>query len=130
MADRVLFIGWGAPVAGAEKNGLEVFNRVLHLYSQMRRDGRIVGYEVTLLDRKGDLGGFMQLHGSADQISAVRRDVEFQRAIIEASAIAENPCMFEADSKELIAERMGVYQTAISQTMISPAAISKLPIAA
>src|SRR5947209_5777936 len=50
MADRVLFISWGSPVHGREEHGLEVFNEALGMYGRMQQDGRIEGFDVTLLD--------------------------------------------------------------------------------
>jgi hypothetical protein len=41
MADRMLFIGWGAPVRGLEERGLEVFNDAIGLLGRMQQDGRI-----------------------------------------------------------------------------------------
>src|SRR5437764_1460769 len=58
MADTGLFIGWGAPVRGREKKGLDVFNEAVQWYGQVQQDGRIESFEVALLDpHGGDPGG-------------------------------------------------------------------------
>src|SRR3954462_252391 len=91
MADRALFIGFGAPVRGREERAVEVFNEVVDMFGRMQSDGRIEGMEVALLDpHGGDLGGFFMVHGSADQCAALQTDEEFRRATIDASLIVEN----------------------------------------
>ena len=49
MADRVLFISWGAAVPGREERGLEVFNDALGICGRMQREGRIEKFDVVLL---------------------------------------------------------------------------------
>jgi len=41
MADRILFIGWGATVRGREERGLEVFNQAVGFYGRCQQEGRI-----------------------------------------------------------------------------------------
>ncbi len=54
MADRILFISWGAPVAGREERGLEVFNDAVGLYGRMQQEGRIESFDVVLLNGRSD----------------------------------------------------------------------------
>ncbi len=72
MADRVLFISWNTPVRGREERGLEVFNESMGLYGRMQQDGRIEKFDVVLLGASGDINGYIELHGSTEQIAAVR----------------------------------------------------------
>jgi hypothetical protein len=44
-------------------------------------------FDVVLLGPSGDLNGYIELHGAAGQLAAVREDEEFQRNIIEASLL-------------------------------------------
>ena len=68
MADRALFIGFGAPVRGREERAVEVFNEFVDMFARMRSDGRVASMEVSLLDpHGGDLGGFFMVHGSEAQ---------------------------------------------------------------
>jgi hypothetical protein len=122
MADRVLFIGWGAPAAGTEERGLELLNRTLSLYSRMRREGRIEGFNVGLLDRTDGGTGFMRLRGSAEQISAVRRDEEFHRAMLEASEITHQSYVVECDGDEQLSEQLARYRSKITGVPTSRAA--------
>ena len=114
MADRVLFIGWDAPVHGREERGLEVFNEAVGLYGRMQQDGRIESFDVVLLDPNGGLNGFMQLRGSAAQLDAVRQDEEFRRVLVDASLIVEHLRALSGVCNEGVAQTMGIYQEAIA----------------
>jgi hypothetical protein len=115
MADRVLFISWTTPVRGREERGLEVFNESMGLYGRMQQEGRIERFEVVLLDPSGDLNGYIELHGSAEQLAAVREDDEFQRNIIDASLIVDGLRHIEGVTNEEIARQMSLYRDAIAR---------------
>jgi hypothetical protein len=115
MADQVLFISWGAPVRGREERGLEVFNEAVGLWGRMQQDGRIDSFDVVLLMPNGELNGYMQLHGSAEQLAALRTDEEFMRNMVSASLIVDNLRHVEGFTNEGIARQMALYQEAVSQ---------------
>ena len=116
MADRALFVGFGAPVRGREERAVEVFNEFVAMFGRMQSDGRIDGLDVTLLDAHGgDLGGFFLVHGSAEQCSALTNDEEFRRSAIDASLIAENFGVVQASTGAGVAKEMGMYAEAIKK---------------
>jgi hypothetical protein len=115
MADRVLFISWGTPVRGREERGLEVFNESVGLYGRMQQEGRIESFDVVLLGADSDLNGYIELHGSAAQIAAVREDEEFQRNTIEASMIVDALRQSEGITNAEIARQMGMYQEIVAR---------------
>ncbi len=115
MADRMLFIGWGASVRGAEERGLEVFNEALGLLGRMQQDGRIDGFDVVLFDPNSDLNGYIEVHGSAEQIAGLRMDEEFQRNTIDAALIVDDLRHIEGWTNEGVARQMGLYQEAITR---------------
>jgi len=115
MADRLLFIGWGASIPGREERGLEVFNESIGLYGRLQQDGRIEAFNVVLLDPNPGLGGYIELHGSPEQLSAVRESEEFRRTLLDASLIVEDMRMVEGYTNEGIASEMALYQESISR---------------
>ena len=115
MADRVLFIGWSTPVRGREERGLEVFNESIGLYGRMQQEGRIEKFDVVLLGPSGDLNGYIELHGSAEQLATVREDEEFQRTTIEASLIVDGLRLIDGITNEEIARQMALYQESITR---------------
>ena len=115
MADRVLFIGWGASIPGREERGVDAFNDAIGLYGRLQQDGRIESFDVALLDPNGDLAGYIQLHGSAAQLAAVRGDDEFRRTLVDASLIVADLRVFDGFTNEGIAREMALYQEAVTK---------------
>lgn len=115
MADRVLFIGWGASVRGAEERGLEVFNEALGLLGRMQQDGRVESFDVCLFEPNTDLGGYVTVRGTAEQITAMRADDEFRRNTADASLIVEDLRHIEGVTNEGVAQEMAIYQEAIAK---------------
>jgi hypothetical protein len=115
MADRVLFIGWGTPVRGREERALEVFNDAMGLCGRMQQDGRIEKFEVRLLSPNGELNGYIELHGSEEQISAVRQDEEFQRNTADASLCVDRLRHIDGYVNEGVARMMEMFQQRIAE---------------
>jgi hypothetical protein len=115
MADRVLFIGWGATVRGMEARGLEVFNEALGLLGRMQQDGRIEGFDVSLLEPNGVMNGYAQVRGTAAQIAALREDEEFRRSTVDAQLIVDGLCHLAGRTNEGIAPMVAMMQEAIER---------------
>jgi hypothetical protein len=116
MADRMIHISWGASIAGREERGLEVFNEAIGLYGRMQQDGRIESFDVALLMPNGSkVEGYINLHGSAEQLAAVREDEEFMRNMTDASLIIHDLAVSDGYTNEGVARMMGIYQEAIGR---------------
>src|SRR4051812_29852016 len=103
MADRVLFISWGPPIAGREERGLEVFNEAIGLNGRMQQDGRIESFNVVLLGPNANLNGYMELHGTAEQLDAVAEADDFRRVMVDAALMVEDLCLVRGAMGEGIA---------------------------
>jgi hypothetical protein len=115
MADRVLHVSWGSPIPGREERGLEVFNEAIGLYGRLQQDGRIESFNVALFAANSDLNGYIELHGTHEQLDAAQQDAEFQRMLIDASLVVADLRIAEAVTNEGVAEEMARYQEAISK---------------
>jgi len=115
MADRMLFIGWGAPVRGREERAVEVFNEALGILGRMQQDGRLESFDVALLEPNAELGGFISAHGTAPQIAALRDDDEFRRNTIDASLNVEGMRHVEGFTNEGVAREMALYTEAVGR---------------
>jgi hypothetical protein len=115
MADRVLFIGWGDTIPGREERGLEVFNEAIGICGRMQEEGRIEKFDVVLFDPSGDLGGYIQMHGSAEQLAAARLDEDFRRNTVDASLVVNRLRHIEGSTNEGVARDMALYQQSISK---------------
>ena len=116
MADAGLFLGWGPPVRGRERKGLDVFNESVQWYGELQQAGRIESFEVVLLEpHGGDLDGFVLIRGSQEQIGALRADEEFERLTTRASLIVDNIGVVGAYINEGLARGMGIYQAQLDE---------------
>jgi hypothetical protein len=115
MADRVLFIGWSTPVRGREERGLEVFNEAIGLCGRMQQEGRIDKFDVVLLGPNGDLNGYIELHGSAQQIAAVHEDDEFRRNTADASLVVDGLRHIDGYTNDEVARQMAMYRESIAR---------------
>ncbi len=116
MADRILFIGWGATITGREERALEVFNESVGFYGRCQQEGRIESFDVILLEpHGGGLAGYMELHGSADQLSTLREDEEFQRVLLDASLIVEELGLVGGFANEGVARQVTMFQEATAK---------------
>ena len=115
MADRILFIGWAEPVRGREEHSLDVFNDALGFYGRCQQEGRIESFDVVLLAPNPDIGGYIELQGSADQLNALTEDSEYRRILAEATTVVEGMRVIEGSTNEGIAEEMEIYREAISK---------------
>ena len=114
MADRVLFVGWGNPVRGSEERALESFKEAMGLLGRMQQDGRIESFDVVLLEPNGDIGGFVLVHGSAEQIAGVRADPEFRRSTVNAQLSVDGVRHIEGFANEGVAGQIAMYQEAVA----------------
>jgi hypothetical protein len=127
MADRSLFIGFGAPVRGREERAVQVFNEFVAMCGRMQSDGRIEGMDVALLDpHGGDLGGFFMVNGSEEQCAAlVNADEEFRRAVIDATLIVDNFGVVPARTGEAVGREMVLYGEGVAKLgKSSPATVA------
>jgi hypothetical protein len=116
MAERALFVGFGEPVRGREERAVEVFNEFVAMCGRLQTDGRIEGFDVSLLDpHGGDLGGFFMLHGSEAQCAALPGDEEFRRAMIDATLIVNNFGVVPARMGEAVGHEMAMYSEAVKK---------------
>lgn len=115
MADRVLFISWGENVAGREARGLEVFNETVGMYGRMQQDGRIEAFDVVLLAANAGLDGYMVVHGSAEQLAALRDSDEYLHTMTEASMIVHGLSAVEGFTGAGIARVMSIYQESLAE---------------
>jgi hypothetical protein len=116
MADFGLFIGFGPPIRGRERQGLAVFNEVLEYLTGLQQQGEIESFETVLLElHGGDLNGFVLVRGDQDKLASIRTSDEFVRRVIRAGLVAEGFGVVGAILGERIGAVMGVYNEQIDE---------------
>jgi hypothetical protein len=115
MADRVLFTSWGTVVRGREERALEVFNDVLGFYGRLQQEGRIESIDVALLVPAPGVRGYLTVHGSAEQLGALRDDEEYLRLMVDSELIVEDFSVIEGYANEGVARQLAIYQAQVSK---------------
>jgi hypothetical protein len=81
----------------------------------MEQEGRIEGFDVVLLAPNAELGGYITIRGSAEQIAAMREDAEFQRNTVDAQLCVENIRHIEGYTNEGVAGQIAMFQEGIAK---------------
>jgi hypothetical protein len=116
MAEAGLFVGWGAPVRGREVKSLDVFQEALAFYAGRKEKGEIEDFEVVLLaPHGGDLGGFLLVKGSADQIAAIRASEDFDRLNTRAGLVVDQFGVVDAVVDEAVAGQIETFREAAGE---------------
>ena len=115
MANDAIFTGWGSVVRGREQKALDVFQETVQFWTEAQQDGRIESFDVVLLAPNGGLGGYFELHGSAEQLAAVREDDDYRRVLVDATLIVKEMRVIEGSTGEGIARDVALYQEAIAK---------------
>jgi hypothetical protein len=116
MAEAGLFIGWSAPVRGREEKAVQVFGEAMAYWASLEEDGKIEGSQGAFLrPHGGDLGGFILVRGTPEQIAAVEQEEEFDRINTRAGLVVEGFGVVPAILDEGIAAQMQIYQEMVAQ---------------
>jgi hypothetical protein len=116
MAEAGLFIGWSAPARGREEKAVQVFGEAMAFWSSMQEDGKIEGTQVGFLQpHGGDLGGFILVRGTNEQIAAAQQEEEFERINTRASLTVDGFGVVPAILDDAIPVQMGLYTEMVSQ---------------
>ena len=116
MADSGLFIGFGLPVRGRERQSIKIFNEVFEYYSRLQQEGEIESFEPVLLEAHGgELGGFFLLRGERDKLARVRSSDEFERSTVRAELIVENIGVVGATLGERLMSQMAMFTEQVEE---------------
>ncbi|KUH99425.1 hypothetical protein AU190_01085 [Mycolicibacterium acapulense] len=120
MAEAGIWIAWGIPTRGREVQALEFFRESLEGYgAQLLRDGLIERYDVAILSPQSiELGGFVLIQGSKEQIDALRRDADFQQFVNQVQLVADRVGMVDAWVNDGLEDAFGLYEKALHKAGI------------
>lgn len=94
---------------------MENFNETVGLYGQMQQDGRLESFEVVLLNPSTGIDGYIAIHGSADQLTALKESEDYQRQLAAATLIVDELKVTDGFANEGVAQQMAIYQDVISK---------------
>jgi hypothetical protein len=81
----------------------------------MQQEGRIEKFDVVLLGPNDDLNGYIELHGSAEQIAAVHEDNEFRQNTVDASLVVDGLRHIDGYTNDEVARQMGRYRESVAR---------------
>jgi len=116
MADSGLFVGFGIPVRGRERQAVKVFNEAFEYYSRLQQNGEIESFEPVILEQHGgELGGFFLLRGEKDALARIRGSEEFERITVRAELIVDNLGIVGAYLGERLMSQMSVFSQQVEE---------------
>ena len=110
MADSGLFIGFGEPARGRERQAIDVFNEAVGFWGELQQRGEIEGWEAIFLEpHGGDLNGFILIRGDAEKLAALRVSDEFTQYSIRAGMVVDRLGVVGADLAARLQKQMEFY---------------------
>ena len=80
MAEAGFWVAWGIPTQGRERQALDLLNESRVYLARLAQDGQIERFDIAILKpQTTELGGFILIQGTQEQIDSLRRDNDFQR---------------------------------------------------
>lgn len=116
MADSGLFIGFGAPTRGRERQAVKVFTESFEYYSRLQQEGEIESFEPVILEpHGGELNGFFLLRGDQDKLARIRGSEEFERLTARGELIVEHLGIVGAFLGERLMSQMSVFSQQVEE---------------
>jgi hypothetical protein len=84
-------------------------------YGRLQQEGRIESFDVAFLEPNNGLDGYIQLHGSAEQLNAVQEDDGYRRILYDAMLVVEGLRVSEGFTNAGVAREMERYQAAVAK---------------
>ena len=118
MSDAGLFVGFGQPARAREPQAVELLRRAHALYSELQERGEIDSFETVLLEpHGGDLGGFILIRGTADQMHGLRRSDEFRRINARAGLVVEHFGVVDAHVGDGMSAQLAIYEQQMNEQL-------------
>ena len=116
MADFGLFLGFGTPVRGQERQAIAVFNEGMEYWTRLQQQGEIGASRASFSTHTAGISaGFTLLRGDRDKLESIRTNDEFARQSIRAGLITERLGVVGAVLGERLGTLMGVYNEQLEE---------------
>jgi hypothetical protein len=114
-ASAAVFIGFGQPVRGRERQAVQVFDEAVQYYTRLQQQGDIESFEAALLEpHGGDLGGFVLIRGDRDKLDKFRASQEFARLNTRAATVVQNLGVVNAAIGDELNRQFASYESDIA----------------
>jgi hypothetical protein len=121
MAEAGLWLAWGIPARGRETQALDLLKTSTTGYlEQLANDGRIERFDTAILKPQStELGGFILIQGTQQQIDALRRDADFESWLTHVQLVADQVGIVDAWVNDGLTEAIGLYEVALRKAGIT-----------
>jgi hypothetical protein len=121
MAEAGLWLAWGIPARGRETQALDLLKTSTTGYlEQLANDGRIERFDTAILKPQStELGGFILIQGTQQQIDALRRDAGFESWLTHVQLVADQVGIVDAWVNDGLTEAIGLYEVALRKAGIT-----------
>lgn len=115
MAEAGLWVAWGLPTSGRETQALDLLKDSTAGYlARLLEDGRIERFDTAVLKPQTmELGGFILIQGTQQQIDTLRRDDDFQIWVNQVQLVADRVGMVDAWVNDGLSEATDLYEQAL-----------------
>ena len=121
MAEAGFWVAWGLPTQGREKQALDLLNETRGYLEGLAQDRRIERFDIAILKpQTTELGGFILIQGTQEQIDSLRHDDEFQVWVNRVQLVADRVGMVDAWVDEGLTDATDLYQEALRKAGLSP----------
>jgi hypothetical protein len=121
MAEAGFWVAWGLPTQGRERQALDLFNESRVYLARLAQDGQIERFDMAILKpQTTELGGFILIQGTQEQIDSLRRDDDFQRWITQVQLVADRVGIVDAWVNQGLDEATDLYEQALRKAGLTP----------
>ena len=115
MAEAGVWVAWGIPARGRETQALDLLKESTTGYlERLAQEGQIERFDMAILKpQTTELGGFVLIQGTRDQIDSLRRDADFQAWVNQVQLVADRVGIVDAWVNDGLAEAIGLYEVAL-----------------
>jgi hypothetical protein len=121
MAEAGFWIAWGLPTQGRERQALDLLAATRGYLERLAQDRVIERFDIVILKpQTTELGGFILIQGTPEQIDALRRDEKFQVWVNRVQLVADRVGIVDAWVDEGLTEATDLYEQALRKAGLSP----------
>jgi hypothetical protein len=121
MAEAGFWVAWGLPTQGRERQALDLLNETRGYLELLAQAGQIERFDIAILKpQTTELGGFILIQGTREQIDSLRRDGDFQVWVNRVQLVADRVGIVDAWAGEGLTEATDLYEKALRKAGLFP----------
>ena len=117
MAEAGFWLAWGIPARGRERQALDLLKHTTTEYlDRLVHEGRIERFDTAILKPQStELGGFILIQGTQQQIDSLRSDHDFGRWVTQVQLVADKVGIVDAWVNEGLVDAIDLYEEALKR---------------